>query len=161
MKQPINITIFSLGEITKRIKEKPTGFNIVSIRSSDISPAKYDVFDKYRSNYRDIIIECFDDIKAPQDGFITPMKEHIRRILKWAMDKENIVVHCTAGISRSSAIAYLIACQMSSPKQALKVFDPLKHCPNRLILNIGVEVLGDESILSEYLKWFDRTYKAY
>lgn len=158
MKKNTDITIWSLREIAGLIREKPTDLNIVSIRSTDISPATYDVFEECRSNYGNIIVEYFDDIRIPQDGFTAPAKEQIMRILKWAMDKEHIAVHCTAGISRSSAIAYLIACHRSSPKEALKILDPMKHSPNRLILYLGMEALGDKTVMSEYMFWFDRSY---
>jgi predicted protein tyrosine phosphatase len=158
MKKNNDITIWSLREITRLVKEKQTSLNIVSIRSTDLPHDTYDDFDECHNNYGDVIIECFDDIVAPQDGYTVPTKEHIIRILKWAMSKELIAVHCTAGVSRSSAIAYLISCHRSSPKEALKILDPMKHSPNRLILYLGMEVLGDESVMSEYLAWFDRSY---
>lgn len=158
MKKNTDITIWSLREISALIREKPTDLNIVSIRSTEIPQATYDVFEECRSNYGNIIVEYFDDIQIPQDGFIVPAKEQIMRILKWAMDKEHIAVHCTAGISRSSAIAYLIACHRSSPKEALKILDPMKHSPNRLILYLGMEALGDKTVMSEYMFWFDRSY---
>ena len=158
MKKNIDITIWNFEDLARQIKEHPTGFNIVSIRSSDLPQSKFDVFTECSSNYEDMTVECFDDITAPRDGYIVPTQEHIRRILKWAMDKERIAVHCTAGISRSSAIAYLIACHRSSPKQALKVLDPEKHSPNRLILYLGMEILGDESVMTEFAEWFKRSY---
>ncbi|HCE46440.1 MAG TPA: hypothetical protein DET40_23090 [Lentisphaeria bacterium] len=136
------------------IRRNPTGLNIVSIRSSRLPDSEYAFFDEFRANYKDIIIEKFDDIKVPEEGWIVPELEHVRRILGWAEERENIAVHCTAGISRSSAIAYLIACQRSSPKQAVKVLDPAKHAPNRLIIKLGMDVLGDEAVMLEYIKWF-------
>ncbi len=158
MKNNTDITIWSIKEISRLLKEKKTGFNIVSIRSTDLSQDTYDVFDEFRNNYEDITMEWFDDIRAPQKGLTVPNEEHISRILKWAISKEHIAVHCTEGISRSSAIAYLIACQRSSPEEALKILDPMKHGPNRLILKLGMEVLGDKTVMSEYMFWFDRSY---
>ena len=158
MKKNNDITIWSLGDIARAITEKRTGFNIVSIRSSDAPTGTYDDFEKHRHNYRDIIIECFDDLRFPEEGFITPSHEHIRRILKWAKGKERIAVHCTAGISRSSAVAYLIACQRVSPKKAVKILDPAKHCPNKIVLEIGKEIFKDESICTEYAEWFEKSY---
>ena len=158
MKNDTDITIWSLSEITGKIREKPSGFNIVSIRSTELPQSAYAVFDECRSNYADMIIEYFDDIISPHAGYKVPTHDHIRRILKWAMSKEHIAVHCTAGISRSSAIAYLISCHRSSPKEALKILDPAKHSPNRLILYLGMEVLEDETVLSEYMAWFSRAY---
>lgn len=158
MKKSTDIKILGLREITCLLREKKTDFNIVSIRSTELPQTTYDAFDECRGNYEDIIIECFDDIISPQVGYTVPTEEHVRRILKWAMSREQLAVHCTAGVSRSSAIAYLIACQRSSPKEALKILDPMKHSPNRLILYLGAEVLGNEEIMLEYMFWFNRSY---
>jgi len=161
MRNKIDVTIWSLEEITRKISEWPTEFNIVSIRSSDVPPKLYGAFEKHRRNYKNIIVECFDDLTLPRAGLIMPSHEHIQRILMWTKGKDKIAVHCTAGISRSAAVAYLIACQQTSPKKALGLFEPAIHCPNRLILELGVEILKDESVLSEYTEWFERTYGQY
>jgi len=139
----------------------PSDFNIVSIRSSNMFPDEYDAFEKYRKNYKDIIVEHFDDIRAPEEGWIVPAKEHVQRILDWSIDRKNIAVHCTAGISRSSAIAYLIACQRCPPKEALEVLDPMMHFPNRLIIRLGAEVMEDESVINEYNKWYEEEYRLF
>jgi len=156
-----DITIWSLGNIARTITEVPTVFNIVSIRSSNIPQKEYGAFEKYRRNYKDITIEFFDDIRIPVDGHITPSQESIGRILKWAEKRKHIAVHCTAGISRSSAIAYLIACQRTSPKHAVKILDPAKHSPNLLILNLGAEILGNKSVSTEYVKWFEKAFSRF
>jgi len=157
MKKKNEITIWSLEDIADLIRRKPTGLNIVSIRSSCLPDSEYAFFDEFRGNYKDVIVEKFDDITAPEDGWIVPGAEHVRRILGWSEEKGNIAVHCTAGISRSPAIAYLIACQRISPQQAVKILDPAMHSPNRLIIKLGMEVMGDEAVMTEYVKWFDKS----
>ncbi len=160
-KKNSDITIWGLGEISRRLAVGPADFNIVSIRSSCLSPSEYDAFEKYRSNYNGIIVEHFDDIQSPEPGWIVPGREHIQRILGWTLGMSKIAVHCTAGISRSPAVAYLIACQRSPPREALQVLDPMMHFPNRLIISLGAEAMGDESILSEYNRWYRDEYRIF
>jgi predicted protein tyrosine phosphatase len=57
----------------------------------------------------------FHDITTPSAGHIAPSEEHVAAILgfaeRWPRTAP-IVVHCHAGISRSTAAAYMIACAL-------------------------------------------------
>jgi hypothetical protein len=59
----------------------------------------------------------FDDISIPMDGYIEPNEVDIKRALSFA-DKIGdgpLLVHCHAGISRSSAIALAIIAERLGP----------------------------------------------
>ncbi|MEE2692284.1 MAG: protein-tyrosine phosphatase family protein [Pseudomonadota bacterium] len=53
------------------------------------------------------------DIREPLDGHVTPSGDHVRALLDflkgWRND-EPLLVHCWAGISRSTATAFIAAC---------------------------------------------------
>jgi predicted protein tyrosine phosphatase len=54
----------------------------------------------------------FNDILEPADGMVAPSEEHVREIIRWAREWDRahpMVVHCYAGISRSTAAAYISA----------------------------------------------------
>jgi predicted protein tyrosine phosphatase len=96
----------------------------------------------------------FDDIEFSRTGYIAPDKQRIKEALDWAKDKESILVACLAGISRSSAIAYLIQCMREDhPKDALKILAKRIHHPNSLIVKLGAEILEDGRIIDEYRDW--------
>ena len=60
-------------------------------------------------NYLHVAI---NDIAVAQGGMILPGEAHVRRILDFAAEWDRqrpMVVHCFAGISRSTATAYMIA----------------------------------------------------
>lgn len=85
-----------------------------------------------------------------------PTKEAVEQMLTWARhrDSGNMIVSCAAGISRSSATAFLIECQAKSPEDAVNVWTLGKHQPNELILHYGVQILGDHivPVIKDYLQ---------
>src|SRR3954453_12103579 len=59
------------------------------------------------------LILGMDDITTPLDGYIPPDDEHVRQLLAFVRGWNRaapLVVHCYAGISRSTAGAYVAAC---------------------------------------------------
>lgn len=97
-----------------------------------------------------ICFEFYDTIYA--DAETSPQRHHIEEILKWSEGKENILVACHMGISRSSAIALLITVTKFGLDGAFDMLDPFKHSPNQLILKIGSEILN-QPISEAYLDW--------
>lgn len=86
------------------------------------------------------------DIDQKMDGWIYPTKEHIREVLRFTQnikEDDKVLVHCHAGVSRSTAMAIGILIQHGmTPKEAVEhVFD-IRDCawPNGLI----IEILDDE-----------------
>lgn len=57
----------------------------------------------------------FADIVEPRDGEVMPGAEHVEQMLGYfdAWDRTSpLVVHCYAGVSRSTAGAFIAACQL-------------------------------------------------
>lgn len=93
----------------------------------------------------DIVDNCKDALVLEMDDTITerqgsPTKELVEKALSSNFE----IVSCRAGISRSSAIAYLLACKRTSPEEAIQLLLPSKHFPNELILKYGMEILGEQ-----------------
>src|SRR5882724_3076518 len=62
------------------------------------------------------LVLAVDDIAAPLDGYIVPAQEHVERLIEFASRWDRaapMVVHCFAGISRSTAGAYTVACALN------------------------------------------------
>lgn len=92
----------------------------------------------------------FNDITAPQDGLIHPASEHVEAILGFARRwprQAPLVVHCYAGISRSTASAYIAACALNPSRdeadiaRALRAASPIAT-PNALLVALADEALG-------------------
>ncbi len=90
------------------------------------------------------------DISAPLDGYIVPGETHIAELLQFVRDWDRgapLVVHCFAGISRSTASAFASVCALnphrdeSSIAQALRAASPTAT-PNIRIVSIADKLLG-------------------
>jgi len=153
-------TIISVDEFVENIEGIKNGsFNVISIRSSDGRMGqdklkKYDLIDE--AKFKDICIGIFDDLQKESDRntetMIFPEEKHIFPILEWAKNKWNenhkpFVVHCTAGISRSSAIAIVINKMIRD--NVKDAFNSDLHWPNKEILRLGEKFLGANDIVKQ------------
>ena len=91
----------------------------------------------------------FNDIVEPVDGLEPPGANHVLRLLEFAdaWDRQTpLVVHCWAGVSRSTAGAFVIACALTPDRdeweiaQSLRKTSP-KATPNALLVGIADRVL--------------------
>jgi predicted protein tyrosine phosphatase len=90
------------------------------------------------------------DISAPLDGYIVPDERHIAELLDFVRSWDRrapLVVHCYAGISRSTASAFASVCALSphrdeaSIAQALRLASPTAT-PNIRIVSLADRLLG-------------------
>lgn len=90
------------------------------------------------------------DIAMPQHGMVEPGVVHVERILDFARKwdrKAPMLVHCLAGISRSTATAFITACALNPQAseaaiaQRIRALSPTAS-PNALLVEIADELLG-------------------
>jgi len=93
-----------------------------------------------------------DDIIEHMDGFLAPSDSHIEQVLNFVRGWDRnapLVVHCYAGISRSTASAFAAACMLNphrdetSIAQQIRAASPIAS-PNRLIVSLADRALGRE-----------------
>jgi predicted protein tyrosine phosphatase len=92
----------------------------------------------------------FNDIEAPLEGYIEPSIAHAEQILAFATgwrQEAPLVIHCWAGVSRSTAAAYISLCALN-PDAAenalalrLRAASPTAS-PNRLLVRHADGLLG-------------------
>jgi predicted protein tyrosine phosphatase len=95
------------------------------------------------------LVLAVDDIIAPQDGYTAPAEEHIKRLINFAGTWDRaapMVVHCFAGISRSTAAAYVTACALSPDRDEMKIAQAIRAAsataqPNARIVSIADRLL--------------------
>jgi len=93
-----------------------------------------------------------DDITEQMDGFVAPSEQHIETVLAFVRGWDRsapMVVHCYAGISRSTASAFMAACALNPHKDEISIAKQIRAAsaiaqPNRLIVSLADKVLGRE-----------------
>src|SRR5262249_22512053 len=97
----------------------------------------------------------FDDIIEALPGYLQPSEQHVASIIRLGSElneTDRILVHCHAGISRSSAAA-LIMLAVRTPSRELEIATRIRaegrwFSPNRLMIEIADRLLGKGSTLS-------------
>ena len=93
-----------------------------------------------------------DDITEHMDGFLAPNDSHIEQVLNFVRGWDRsapMVVHCYAGISRSTASAFAAACMLNPQRderviaRQIRAASPIAS-PNRLIVTLADRALGRE-----------------
>jgi len=91
-----------------------------------------------------------DDIAEATEGFTPPAAAHIDTALEFVRRWDRrapLVVHCFAGISRSTATAFMAACALNPNRDeddiatAMRAASP-SASPNRLIVQLADRALG-------------------
>jgi predicted protein tyrosine phosphatase len=91
-----------------------------------------------------------NDINASAEGLISPKHDHVASVLAHgqAWDKASpLLIHCWAGVSRSTASAFMIACQANPDVSPTKIANYIRAVsptatPNRLLTSIADDMLG-------------------
>jgi len=91
-----------------------------------------------------------DDITEQMAGFNAPNETHIGRVLDFVRNWDRnapLVVHCYAGISRSTASAFAAACALNPHRDETSIARQIRQAspsayPNRLIVALADRALG-------------------
>jgi len=93
-----------------------------------------------------------DDIIEPLTGYVAPADDHVTKLIafvrRWRRAKP-LVIHCYAGISRSTAGAFVAACALNPQRDELSIAQALRQAsatatPNLRIVSLADRVLGRE-----------------
>ena len=87
------------------------------------------------------------DISAPLDGYILPDEEHVADLIgfvqRWNR-RAPLVVHCYAGISRSTASAYTTVCALNPHRDEASIAHALRRASPTATPNIRIVSLADK-----------------
>ncbi len=91
-----------------------------------------------------------NDICEPQPGLVLPHQSHVADLIDFTRDwnrRAPLLIHCWAGISRSTAAAFIALCALNREGSeadlawALRKASPTAY-PNRLLVALADEALG-------------------
>jgi predicted protein tyrosine phosphatase len=98
----------------------------------------------------DHLLLCMDDICDPMDGMTVPCEAHLEDLFRFVetWDRSTpLVVHCWAGISRSTAAAYSAMCALRPDLDEAAIAERLRlrspeATPNARLVALADDMLG-------------------
>ena len=134
--------------------------DLATVRSLDLSQysgvitiEEPDTEDPFRTDAVPQLVLQFHDIDMTMLGYVEPEPEHVQQALTFARETHGpLLVHCRAGVSRSTAIALAIAADRlgaGSERQACEWLWQTcpKAQPNRLVVFLADEKLKRDQAL--------------
>jgi predicted protein tyrosine phosphatase len=95
------------------------------------------------------LILGMDDIAMPIEGYVAPGDEHVNRLIAFVRGWDRaapLVVHCYAGISRSTAGAYVAACALNPRRDELQIAQALRLASPTATPNPRIVSLADRML---------------
>jgi len=85
------------------------------------------------------------DINEPMAGRILPEREHIEQLIAFAANWDRtspMLIHCLAGISRSTAATFITLCALNPGQTEKHIAQTMRNAsptaqPNRLLIELG------------------------
>jgi predicted protein tyrosine phosphatase len=87
-----------------------------------------------------------DDITDEIEGYVAPGETHVGDLLRFVRAwprQAPLVVHCYAGISRSTAGAFVTACALNPQRDEMKIARALRDASPTAMPNIRIVTLAD------------------
>jgi predicted protein tyrosine phosphatase len=154
---PIEVTGFSRA---RRIKRR--GFSGVITIEDPICPRQRQMRFNRRPHPRHLVLR-FEDLDSAVTGIRTPTREDVVAAINFSKEiKGPLLIHCYAGISRSTGIALaIIAERMGAGREGEALSELLEirppAVPNMMIVQHADDILGRNGLLLETLKSWDDT----
>jgi predicted protein tyrosine phosphatase len=93
------------------------------------------------------LILGMDDITEPLDGYTHPGEEHVSSLIDFAQRWDRrapMVIHCYAGISRSTAGAFVAACALNPNRDEIRIAQAIRDGSATATPNIRIVTLADQ-----------------
>jgi predicted protein tyrosine phosphatase len=115
------------------------------------------------------LILGMDDITGPLEGYIAPADEHVTKLLDFVRGWDRaapLVMHCYAGISRSTAGAYVAACALNPRRDEHTIARKLRLAsptatPNQRIVALADRALGRGGRMTAAIEQIGRGVMAF
>jgi predicted protein tyrosine phosphatase len=157
------IHVSSLSRLTATL-EATRASHLVSLLSDEAEPPRPAHLDPSCCLHL-----AMNDIVEEMPGLIAPSRAHVERLLAFAQGWNRaapMVVHCYAGISRSTAAAYCIAAALQPGRDEMALAQELRRLspsatPNIRIVALADEVLNREGRMVEAIRSIGRGQDAF
>jgi predicted protein tyrosine phosphatase len=106
----------------------------------------------------------FNDINEPREGLVPPGEAHIRQIFDFATKWDRaqpMIIHCYAGVSRSTAGAYMTSLFLNPEQDELALAQELRRraptaTPNMRMITMADDILGRGGRMVDAIKSIGR-----
>ncbi|TPL95446.1 tyrosine phosphatase family protein [Mesorhizobium sp. B2-3-12] len=157
------IHVCSLAKIDETVARTGAGhmLSLLSVGTDVTRPASIP-----RENHLHLVMH---DIAVAQDGMTMPGEEHVRNLLDFARRWDRarpMVVHCYAGISRSTASAYIIAAALAPKRDEAELARTLRALspsatPNPRLIAVADTLLDRKGRMIEAIQSIGRGADAF
>jgi predicted protein tyrosine phosphatase len=138
------IHVCSLARLHDTVEETGARHIVTFIRESSLVPRPS------RIALGNHLLLAVDDISAPREGHTVPATEHVEALIRFVGQWDRttpLVIHCFAGISRSTAGAFVAVCALNPERDEVEIAQALRTAsptatPNARIVEIGDQLLG-------------------
>ena len=92
------------------------------------------------------LVLAVDDIATPMEGYTIPAQEHVEQLIEFAGRWDRaapMVVHCFAGISRSTAGAYTVACALNPERDEQQIAWDIRRASQTAQPNARIVAIAD------------------
>jgi predicted protein tyrosine phosphatase len=158
------IHVCSLARLPETAKEIGASHVITLLRDADLIVRPAGIApDKH-------LVIHVDDITCPLDGYTHPCEEHIGKLVDFVLGRWDraapLLVHCYAGISRSTAAAFIAACAIRPDRDEVSIAQALRRAsptatPNALIVSLADQLLGRKGRMVQAIQTIGRGAEAY
>jgi predicted protein tyrosine phosphatase len=155
---PLKLIVSPMADLDKALLSQPS--HVLSLISPNAaSPV---------CTGRNHLILRFNDINAPTEGLIGASPEDVESLMAFAQGwsgEAPLLAHCWAGISRSTAAAYIIACARNAPgteaalAQQLRAVAP-EATPNSWMIALADRLLNRNGRMSAAISAIGRGREA-
>ena len=114
------------------------------------------------------LLLAVDDISIPLEGHTIPATEHVQALIRFVQGWDRaapLVIHCFAGISRSTAGAFVTVCALNPRRDEVEIAKALRAAsptatPNARIVEIGDQLLGRSGRMQAAIEAIGRGVEA-
>jgi predicted protein tyrosine phosphatase len=119
--------------------------------------------------HADHLLLRLDDISEPLDGYTVPGEEHVAELLTFVRSWDRaapLVIHCYAGVSRSTAGAFVSACALNPRRPETAIAQDIRRLsptatPNVRIVRLADRLLGREGRMVAAIEAIGRGVECY
>ncbi len=134
------IYVCSLARLHATVDETGARHIVTLLRQSDLVERP-----KHIAPQNHLVLSV-DDINEPIEGYTIPGKEHVERLIGFVGQWDRaapMVVHCYAGISRSTAGAFVAACLLNPKRDELEIAWEIRRASRTAQPNLAIVSIAD------------------